>query len=131
MKTLLIVESPAKSKTIEKLLGSNYVVLSSFGHIRDLDKDKGTDNMGIEVDNNFRPIYKIMKDRSKQIKAIQERIKTVDRVLLASDEDREGEAIAWHCAIVFKLSITDKNRIKSLIKGWAYNISYLDIFSID
>jgi len=111
MKTLLIVESPAKSKTIEKLLGSNYVVLSSFGHIRDLDKDKGTDNMGIEVDNNFRPIYKMMKDRSKQIKAIQERIKTVDRVLLASDEDREGEAIAWHCAIVFKLSITDKNRI--------------------
>ena len=111
MKTLLIVESPAKSKTIEKLLGSNYVVLSSFGHIRDLDKDKGTDNMGIEVDNNFRPIYKIMKDRGKQIKAIQEKIKTVDRVLLASDEDREGEAIAWHCAVVFKLNITDKNRI--------------------
>ena len=111
MKTLLIVESPAKSKTIEKLLGSNYTVLASFGHIRDLDKEKGTDNLGIEVDNKFRPIYKIMKDKSKQIKAIQEKIKSVDRVLLASDEDREGEAIAWHCAIVFKLNITEKNRI--------------------
>ncbi len=111
MKTLLIVESPAKSKTIEKLLGSDYTVLSSFGHIRDLDKEKGTNSLGIEVDNNFRPIYKIMKDKNKQIKAIQDKIKTVDKVLLASDEDREGEAIAWHCAIVFKLSVTDKNRI--------------------
>jgi len=107
MKTLLIVESPAKSKTIEKLLGPNYIVLSSFGHIRNLDKK----NLGIDVEDNFRPIYKILTDRSKQIKAIQETIPKVDRVLLASDEDREGEAIAWHCAIVFKLNINDKNRI--------------------
>ena len=111
MKTLLIVESPAKSKTIEKLLGSNYVVLSSFGHIRNLDKEKGTDKMGIEVDNNFKPIYAKMKERSKQIKMIEEKIKTVDKVLLASDEDREGEAIAWHCAIVFKLNLNENNRI--------------------
>jgi DNA topoisomerase-1 len=107
MKTLLIVESPAKSKTIEKLLGSDYIVLSSFGHIRNLDK-KG---LAIEIENNYRPIYKILSDRSKQIKAIQETIKKVDRVLLASDEDREGEAIAWHCAIVFKLNLNDSNRI--------------------
>jgi DNA topoisomerase-1 len=107
MKTLLIVESPAKSKTIEKLLGPDYVVLASFGHIRNLDKK----NLGIEVDNDFRPIYKILCDKKKQIKAIEDKIKTVDRVLLASDEDREGEAIAWHCAIVFKLSTNEKNRI--------------------
>ena len=107
MKTLLIVESPAKSKTIEKHLGPNYIVLASFGHIRNLDK-KG---LGIDVENDFRPTYKLLPDRSKQIKAIQETIKKVDRVLLASDEDREGEAIAWHCAIVFKLNINDTNRI--------------------
>jgi DNA topoisomerase-1 len=107
MKTLLIVESPAKSKTIEKLLGPNYVVLASFGHIRNLDKE----NMGIDIKNNYNPTYKILADKKKQIKAIQEKIKTVDRVLLASDEDREGEAIAWHCAIVFKLDINEKNRI--------------------
>jgi DNA topoisomerase-1 len=107
MKTLLIVESPAKCKTIEKLLGGNYIVLSSFGHIRNLDKK----NLGIDIENDFRPIYKLISDRSKQIKAIQEIIKKVDKVLLASDEDREGEAIAWHCAIVFKLDINIKNRI--------------------
>jgi len=107
MKTLLIVESPAKSKTIEKLLGSNYTVLSSFGHIRNLDKK----NLGIDVENRFRPTYKILTERSKQIKAIQEEIKKVDRVLLASDEDREGEAIAWHCAVVFKLNLKELNRI--------------------
>jgi DNA topoisomerase-1 len=107
MKTLLIVESPAKSKTIEKLLGSNYIVLSSFGHIRNLDNK----NLGIDVDDNFKPVYKILSDRNKQIKAIQKTIKEVDNVLLASDEDREGEAIAWHCAIVFKLKIDIENRI--------------------
>ena len=107
MKTLLIVESPAKSQTIEKLLGSGYIVKSSFGHIRNLDK-KG---LGIDIKNNFKPSYKILTDRSKQIKAIQETIKKVDRVLLASDEDREGEAIAWHCAVVFKLDINETNRI--------------------
>ena len=72
MNKLVIVESPAKSKTIEKLLGPNYVVLSSFGHIRNLDKEKGTDKMGIEVDNNFKPIYAKMKERSKQIKMIRD-----------------------------------------------------------
>ena len=107
MKTLLIVESPAKSKTIEKLLGPNYIVLSSFGHIRNLDKK----NLGIDVENGFRPTYKILTERSKQIKAIQETIKKVDKVLLASDEDREGEAIAWHCAVVFKLNLKELNRI--------------------
>lgn len=107
MKTLLIVESPAKSKTIEKLLGEGYIVLSSFGHIRNLDKK----SLGIDVNNDFEPNYRILTERSKQIKAIQDTIKKVDNVLLASDEDREGEAIAWHCAIVFKLNTNEKNRI--------------------
>lgn len=107
MKTLLIVESPAKSKTIEKLLGKDYIVLSSFGHIRDLEKT----NIGIDIENDFEPNYKLKSDRSKQIKIIRDTIKNVDRVLLASDEDREGEAIAWHVAVVFKLDINIKNRI--------------------
>ena len=107
MKTLLIVESPAKSKTIEKLLGPNYIVRASFGHIRNLDKN----GLAIDIENDFKPTYKILSDKSKQIKAIQETIKTVDIVLLAADEDREGEAIAWHCAIVFKLNIKESNRI--------------------
>jgi DNA topoisomerase-1 len=109
MKTLLIVESPAKAKTIEKLLGPNYVVKSSFGHIRDLVKDKN--DFGIDIENNFKPKYKIMTTRTKQIKDIQDVMKTIDRVFLAADEDREGEAIAWHCAIVFKIPLDELNRI--------------------
>jgi DNA topoisomerase-1 len=109
MKTLLIVESPAKAKTIEKLLGSNYIVKSSFGHIRDLVKDKN--DFGIDIENNFKPKYKIMTTRTKQIKDIQDVMKTIDRVFLAADEDREGEAIAWHCAIVFKIPLDELNRI--------------------
>jgi DNA topoisomerase-1 len=109
MKTLLIVESPAKAKTIEKLLGPNYVVKSSFGHIRDLVKDKN--DFGIDIENGFRPKYKIMTTRTKQISDINDTIKKVDRVLLAADEDREGEAIAWHCAVVFKLNVEESNRI--------------------
>ena len=109
MKTLLIVESPAKAKTIEKLLGPNYIVKSSFGHIRDLVKDKN--DFGIDIQNNFNPKYKIMATRTKQIKDIQDVIKTIDRVFLAADEDREGEAIAWHCAIVFKIPLNELNRI--------------------
>ena len=88
-------------ETIEKLLGPDYIVKASFGHIRELGKKN---ELGIEVENNFRPVYKIMKDKSKQIKAIQDRIKTVDRVLLASDEDREGEMIAWSLARELKLT---------------------------
>jgi DNA topoisomerase-1 len=109
MKTLLIVESPAKAKTIEKLLGPNYIVKSSFGHIRDLVKDKN--DFGIDIENNFKPKYKIMATRTKQIKDIQDVMKTIDRVFLAADEDREGEAIAWHCAIVFKIPLDELNRI--------------------
>lgn len=101
------MESPAKSKTIEKLLGNDYIVRASFGHIRDLDSK----DLGIEVQNQFRPIYKILSKSSKHIQDLKDTMKNVDRVLLASDEDREGEAIAWHCAIVLKLNLHEENRI--------------------
>jgi DNA topoisomerase-1 len=107
MKTLLIVESPAKSKTIEKLLGKDYIVKASFGHIRDLDQKE----MGIEVENRFRPVYKILSKSSKHVAELKDVVSRVDRVLLASDEDREGEAIAWHCAVVLKIPTNQANRI--------------------
>ena len=107
MKTLLIVESPAKAKTIEKLLGEGYIVKSSFGHIRDLEKE----NFGIDIENGFKPNYKIIEGKVKVIKDLQAAAKSVDRVLLAADEDREGEAIAWHVSVILKLSTNDNNRI--------------------
>ena len=107
MKTLPIVESPAKSKTIEKLLGKDYIVKASFGHIRDLDSKE----MGIEVENRFRPVYKILAKSSKHIAELKDVVSKVDRVLLAADEDREGEAIAWHCAVVLKIPTHQPNRI--------------------
>ena len=107
MKTLLIVESPAKAKTIEKLLGEGYIVKSSFGHIRDLEKE----NFGVDIENDFKPNYKIIDGKGKIIKELQSAAKSVDRVFLAADEDREGEAIAWHVSVILKLSINDYNRI--------------------
>ncbi len=91
-KNLVIVESPAKAKTIEKFLGKDYEVKSSFGHIRDLPK-KG---ISIDIDNNFEPTYEISSDKKKVVSELKKAAKTVDTVWLASDEDREGEAIAWH-----------------------------------
>ena len=107
MKTLLIVESPAKAKTIEKLLGDGYIVRSSFGHIRDLEKE----NFGVDIENGFKPNYKICDGKGKVIKELLSAAKTVDRILLASDEDREGEAISWHIAVMLKLNIKENNRI--------------------
>jgi len=107
MKTLIIVESPSKTKTIQKFLGSDYIILSSYGHIRNLSKKM----LGIDIENDFLPDYELLKDRAVQIKEIKSAIKSVTKVLLASDDDREGEAIAWHCAIVFKLDLKEKNRI--------------------
>ncbi len=107
MKTLLIVESPAKAKTIEKLLGEGYIVKSSFGHIRDLEKE----NFGVDIQNDFKPNYKIIDGKGKIIKELQSAAKSVDRVFLAADEDREGEAIAWHVSVILKLSVNDYNRI--------------------
>lgn len=89
---LVIVESPAKAKTIEKYLGEGYVVKSSFGHIRDLEKKE----MGIDIENNFEPQYIIPEDKKKVVKELKDEVKKAKTVWLASDEDREGEAISWH-----------------------------------
>lgn len=106
-KNLVIVESPAKAKTIEKILGSDFKVESSFGHIRDL-VSKG---MGVEIDNGFKPIYEVSKDKKEVVRKLKKLAKEADTVWLASDEDREGEAIAWHLAEALNLDPKTTNRI--------------------
>lgn len=91
----MIVESPAKSKTIEKYLGKDFVVTSSKGHIRDL-TTRGFGGFGVDIENNFQPMYRIMKDKKEVVKALKKEIKNSDKVYLATDPDREGEAISWH-----------------------------------
>ena len=105
---LVIVESPAKAKTIEKILGSSYKVISSYGHIIDLPKTK----IGVDVNDNFKPSYNTIKGKGDVIKQLKEAAKKSDKVYLASDPDREGESIAWHIANTLKLDHNDKNRIE-------------------
>ncbi|MBI5138123.1 MAG: type I DNA topoisomerase [Nitrospirae bacterium] len=93
-KSLVIVESPSKAKTIQKYLGSGYVVKSSVGHVRDLPKD----DIGIDVENGFTPQYTTIRGKGKVLQEIRSAAKTADKVFLATDPDREGEAIAWHIA---------------------------------
>jgi DNA topoisomerase-1 len=106
-KNLLIVESPAKAKTIEKILGSDFEVKSCYGHIRDLEKD----DMGIDVKNDFAPRYKVPDDKAKVVKELKHLAKKADEVWLASDEDREGESISWHLAEVLGLNANTTKRI--------------------
>ena len=106
-KNLVIVESPAKAKTIEKILGKDFQVESSFGHIRDLvQKD-----MGVDVENDFKPQYAVSSDKKDVVKKLKKLSKDAELVWLASDEDREGEAIAWHLYEALELKPTNTNRI--------------------
>lgn len=107
-KKLLIVESPAKAKTIEKYLGSDFSVKSSYGHIRDL--EKGND-LGVDVDNGYRPNYVIPPDKYKTVKELKDAAARVSEVWLATDEDREGEAISWHLCEVLGLDPRATKRI--------------------
>ncbi|TSC83983.1 MAG: DNA topoisomerase I [Parcubacteria group bacterium Gr01-1014_13] len=107
MKTLVIVESPTKAKTISKFLGKNFVVKSSFGHVRDLPKSK----LGVDVDNDFEPHYIVSRDKTKVAKELKEAAKKADAVLFATDEDREGEAISWHLANILNIEPNDAKRI--------------------
>jgi len=107
MTILLIVESPAKAKTISKYLGNEYIVKASYGHIRDLEKNK----LGIDIENGFKPTYKILPTRSKLVRELIDAAKKVERVYLASDEDREGEAIAFHIAQILKIGLDSVCRI--------------------
>ena len=89
---LVIVESPAKAKTINKYLGKNYLVLASYGHIRDLPSKNGS----VDPENNFKMLWKIDSFSKKYLKEITDAVENCDKIILATDPDREGEAIAWH-----------------------------------
>lgn len=107
MKNLVIVESPAKAKTIEKFLGKDYTVMSSYGHIRDLAKKE----MSIDVEADYEPQYQISDDKRSLVNELQKAVKSAGKVWLASDEDREGEAIAWHLQETLKLDPATTQRI--------------------
>lgn len=106
-KNLVIVESPAKAKTIEKFLGSDFKVESSFGHIADIPANE----MGVDVENNFKPTYEVSADKKALVKKLKQLAKDAEMVWLASDEDREGEAIAWHLAEELKIKPEKRKRI--------------------
>lgn len=106
--SLVIVESPAKAKTIQKYLGSGFEVIASMGHIRDLPKSK----IGVDIENNFQPQYTDMKGKEEIIKELKKRAKKCDKIYLATDPDREGEAISWHIAQLLKLDMNDNNRVE-------------------
>lgn len=109
-KKLVIVESPHKSKTIEKYLGKDFKVVSSVGHIRDL-STSGKYGFGVDIDNNFKPDYKIIKGKAKLVKELKKDIKDADFVYLATDPDREGEAISWHLYDTLGLKEENYDRI--------------------
>ena len=104
---LVIVESPAKVKTIKKFLGSNYTVAASQGHVRDLPKSQ----LGIDVENDYEPKYITIRGKGEILAALRKEAKKSDKVYLATDPDREGEAISWHLAQALKIDDKDINRI--------------------
>ena len=130
---LLIVESPAKAKTIEKYLGSQFKVKSSYGHVRDLEKK----NLSVDVDNKFKPKYVVSPDKKKLVKELKDWVKKVDEVWLATDEDREGEAISWHLCKVLGLDEKSTKRIvfreitKPAIQKAVQNPRTLDLDLVD
>jgi DNA topoisomerase-1 len=132
-KNLVIVESPAKAKTIEGFLGEGYTVKSSFGHVRDLAK-KG---LGVDIENNFIPNYEISPDKAKIVGELKKLAKEAEMVWLATDEDREGEAISWHLFEALKLDEKHTQRIvfheitKSAIKNAIANPRKIDKFLVD
>ena len=110
-KNLVIVESPAKARTIERYLGDDYRVLASYGHVRDLPENPGKGKFGVDVDNDFAPEYVISDDRRKQVAEIAKAAKSADMVYLATDLDREGEAIAWHVAEAANVPASKTQRV--------------------
>ena len=110
-RNLVIVESPAKAKTIERYLGPGYTVLASYGHVRDLPENPGKNQLGVDVEHDFAPVYEVVADRKKQLSAIQKAAAKADMVYLATDLDREGEAIAWHVAQAAALTPEKTRRV--------------------
>ena len=111
-KNLVIVESPAKSKTIEKYLGSDYKVLSSKGHIRDL-ATSGKYGFGVDIEDGFKPNYEPIKGKKKDIAELKKEVKNAEKVYLATDPDREGEAISWHLKDALGIDDKDYESIKA------------------
>lgn len=107
MSKLVIVESPAKAKTIKKFLGPDYDVIASMGHVRDLPENR----LSVDIKNNFKPKYDIIKGKEKLVQELKEKAEKSDTVYLATDPDREGEAISWHLAYILGLDITENNRV--------------------
>lgn len=107
VKNLLIVESPAKAKTIEKYLGSDFSVVASYGHIRDLPKSGNA----VDIENQFKPVYEVSPEKKEVVAKLRTLSKQAEEVWLATDEDREGEAISWHIAEVLNLDIKTTKRI--------------------
>ena len=121
-KNLVIVESPAKAKTIEKFLGSEYQVESSYGHIADLPSRE----IGVDVTNGFKPKYEVSADKKALVTKLKGLAKNADMVWLASDEDREGEAISWHLSEELKL---DKKKTNTATTNVGTYCSYLYLLS--
>ena len=133
MAKLVIVESPTKVKSIRKYLGSDYEVMASMGHVRDLPKSK----LGVDVDKDFKPQYILMPDKRSLVKSLKEAAANSDGVLLATDPDREGEAISWHLAQILELNPNEANRIafheitESGIKAGISNPRTIDLNLVD
>ena len=131
-KSLVIVESPAKARTINKFLGGKYLVKSSVGHIRDLPKKE----LGVDIENGFTPKYETIKGKAKVIKELKEAAKEADAIYLAPDPDREGEAIAWHIAMVLKdgkktYRVTFNEITKDAVVGAFENVKEIDQAKVD
>lgn len=133
VKNLVIVESPAKAKTIEGFLGKEFLVKSSFGHVRDLAKSK----LGVEIENDFNPVYEISPDKKNVVSELKKLSKEAEVIWLATDEDREGEAISWHLSESLKLDAKKSKRIvfheitKSAIQNAISNPRSIDINLVD
>jgi DNA topoisomerase-1 len=132
-KNLVIVESPAKAKTINRYLGKDYIVKASFGHIRDLPKSK----IGVDVDNDFAPKYVMMKDKSKVVKELKDAAKKADHIYLAADQDREGESICFHIMEILKdhadsfIRVTFNEITKSAIQAAFKNPTVVDMDKVE
>ena len=132
-KKLVVVESPAKAKTIGKILGRNYKVVASVGHVRDLPKS----TLGIDVENDFEPKYITIRGKGPVIKDLKKHAKKADKIFLATDPDREGEAISWHLAHILKLDEKDNVRVefneitKEAVKKAIKNPRKIDLNLVD
>src|SRR5256884_343667 len=120
-KSLIIVESPAKARTISKYLGRGYAVMASVGHVKDLPENK----LGVDIEHNFTPHYVTIKGKTNVLAEIKKKAKEADKVFLAPDPDREGEAIAWH--IAQELLGKSKSKFKKKTEGKVFRVLFNEI----